>query len=128
MAQHRPAEPPPAARSVRLQVLIAVAALSTSAVDAAPRSPSLRAHFQRLHPCPANGAPTGPCPGFEVDHRTALICGGRDELPNLQWLSIAEHRAKTRAEVQLCRSRVPSQRASNPPSWHFAIALHLASS
>jgi hypothetical protein len=40
-----------------------------------------------------------------VDHREALICGGRDELANLQWLSLAEHKAKTRVEVKLCRGR-----------------------
>ena len=28
----------------------------------------------------------------------------RDELGNLQWLTIAEHREKTKVEVKLCRS------------------------
>jgi hypothetical protein len=40
-----------------------------------------------------------------VDHIEALVCGGRDDLRNLQWLTVAEHREKTRVEVKLCRSR-----------------------
>lgn len=76
------------------------------AADAAPiRSRTLRADFVRANPCPATGAHRGACPGWQVDHREALICGGRDELGNLQWLSVAEHKAKTRVEVKLCRPR-----------------------
>lgn len=71
---------------------------------AAPRSRELRAEFMRQQPCPATGKPSGACPGYQVDHREALICGGRDELANLQWLTIAEHKAKTRVEVKLCRT------------------------
>lgn len=77
-------------------------AVATTA-PAADRSRVLRAEFMRLHPCPATGATRGACPGFQVDHREALICGGRDELGNLQWLAVAEHREKTRVEVKLCR-------------------------
>jgi hypothetical protein len=69
------------------------------------RSKALRAEFVRLNPCPATGKATGACPGWQVDHREALICGGRDELANLQWLTIEEHKEKTRVEVKLCRSR-----------------------
>lgn len=76
------------------------------AATASERSRVLRAEFQRLNPCPANGKSRGPCPGFNIDHREALICGGKDELSNLQWLPVAEHREKTRVEVKLCRSRV----------------------
>lgn len=71
----------------------------------AARSASVRAEFQRLNPCPATGQQTGACPGWQVDHREALVCGGRDELANLQWLTVEEHKAKTRVEVKLCRKR-----------------------
>ena len=81
---------------------LVISSLATSAAD---RSRSLRAEFQRLNPCPATGKPRGPCPGYQVDHREALICGGKDEIGNLQWLPIAEHREKTRVEVKLCRPR-----------------------
>lgn len=47
--------------------------------------------------------PRGPCPDYQVDHRETLVCGGKDEPPNLQWLSDAEHKARTRVEVKLCR-------------------------
>lgn len=75
------------------------------AAQAGERSRTLRAEFQRANPCPSTGATRGACPGYQVDHREALICGGRDELANLQWLPVAEHREKTRAEVKLCRRR-----------------------
>jgi hypothetical protein len=81
-------------------VLVLIAAADCAAGD---RSRVLRAEFVREHPCPATGARRGACPGYQVDHRDALICGGRDELRNMQWLTDAEHRAKTRVEVKLCR-------------------------
>lgn len=76
------------------------------AAQAAQRSAALRAEFQRQQPCPATGQPRGPCPGWQIDHRESLVCGGLDELGNLQWLTTEDHKAKTRAEVKLCRSRV----------------------
>jgi hypothetical protein len=87
------------------RLLLLCLALLIPQADAAPRSKALRAEFVRANPCPANGASSGPCPGYQVDHREALVCGGRDELGNLQWLSIEEHKAKTRVEVKLCRAR-----------------------
>ncbi len=84
--------------------LLALAAAPTLA-KLGDRSQALRAEFQRMHPCPSTGKTRGACPGYQVDHREALVCGGRDELGNLQWLTIDEHRAKTRAEVKLCRAR-----------------------
>lgn len=88
------------ASAFALMTLVATSAL------AAERSPTIRAEFMRQNPCPATGSTRGACPGYQVDHREALICGGRDELSNLQWLSVAEHKAKTRVEVKLCRPRV----------------------
>jgi hypothetical protein len=71
----------------------------------ADRSRMIRAEFIRLNPCPSTGLTRGACPGWQVDHREALVCGGRDELQNLQWLTIEAHRHKTRVEVKLCRAR-----------------------
>lgn len=42
--------------------------------------------FQRLYPCPANGQPSGACPGWFKDHIVPLVCGGCDTVENLQWL------------------------------------------
>ena len=85
---------------------IALAALFAPEVSQAwPRSPALRAELQRLEPCPATGEPRGPCPGFEVDHTIALCLTGPggDIISNLQWLSIEDHRRKTKRDIELCR-------------------------
>jgi len=87
-----------------LALLMGATALAATAI-ASERSPAVKAEFRRLNPCPSTGKTRGACPGYHVDHREALICGGRDELANLQWLSIPEHKEKTRVEVKLCRPR-----------------------
>jgi hypothetical protein len=83
----------------------AAVAFVVSVAAAGERSPALRAEFMRQQPCPSTGATRGPCPGWQVDHIEALVCGGRDELRNLQWLQVRQHREKTRVEVKLCRGR-----------------------
>lgn len=88
--------------AVAVGLALAVTAGAVCAGDGL-RSRVLRAEFQRLNPCPANGQRRGPCPGFEVDHKVALVCGGRDEIGNLQWLARAEHVAKSRHDVRSCR-------------------------
>lgn len=70
-----------------------------------PRASGVRAEFQRLHPCPSTGSPRGACPGFEVDHIQPLCAGGRDEVTNMQWLTILAHREKTGRDVAACRGR-----------------------
>jgi hypothetical protein len=92
-------------RNCALLAFLAAISMAAGVAWAAPRSKAIRAEFVRLNPCPANGATSGPCPGYQVDHIEALVCGGRDELANLQWLKVAEHREKTRVEVKLCRAR-----------------------
>lgn len=82
---------------------------------AAPaRSPAVRAEFRKVNPCPATGQTAGACPGWQIDHRQALICGGVDEVANLQWLQIAEHREKSRAEVKLCRTNKHTKEGRGP--------------
>lgn len=99
------------ARRPRLSHVATVAGLllcawaSPSLGNSSKRSVALRAEFVRLNPCPSTGKSKGACPGWQVDHREALICGGKDELANLQWLTVEEHKAKTRVEVKLCRPR-----------------------
>jgi hypothetical protein len=58
------------------------------------RDPAQRHAFMKTHPCPSTGKTSGACPGYQVDHRTALACGGADSPENMQWLSVAEHKAK----------------------------------
>lgn len=90
--------------------LAAALLLPALAWPAQLRSPAVKAEFRRLHPCPSTGATSGACPGYQVDHREALVCGGRDTLENLQWLDVETHKAKTRVEVKLCRSHGPFSR------------------
>lgn len=59
--------------------------------------------FKQHNPCPATGLTYGRCPGWEVDHPDPLCSGGRDHRDNMQWLKVAEHRAKTRDDVMVCR-------------------------
>ena len=53
------------------------------------RSSAARAMFAAWHPCPAASAPTGPCPGWAVDHVIPLACGGCDAPTNMQWLPLS---------------------------------------
>ena len=84
-------------------IAAALLLIAAQAALGAERSRTVRAAFQRQHPCPSTGQLRGPCPGYQVDHRAALVCGGRDELGNLQWLSVPEHKAKTRIDVAVCK-------------------------
>lgn len=70
-----------------------------------PRSAAAKHAFQRERPCPATHAPRGPCPGWQIDHIVPLKCNGLDAPGNMQWLTVADHAAKTRREVLLCRRR-----------------------
>ena len=62
------------------------------------RSQAARTAFKRQHPCPATQQPTGPCPGYIIDHVSALKRGGADTPANMQWQTVDEARAKDRVE------------------------------
>lgn len=59
--------------------------------------------FKRHNPCPSTELRRGPCPGYQVDHVQPLCSGGPDKEANMQWLSVAEHRVKTRQDNRVCR-------------------------
>ena len=61
-----------------------------------------KAEFQREHPCPSNGKHKGRCPGYVIRHANPLACGGPDLVANLQWLTVAEAKAKDRVERHGC--------------------------
>lgn len=90
---------------MKLYWTLFAAFLATSSGASPLRSPALRAEFQRLEPCPSTGLTRGACPGFQVDHAVPLCLGGPkvDQISNLQWLSIEDHKRKTREDVRLCR-------------------------
>jgi hypothetical protein len=51
-----------------------------------------------MNPCPSTNEPTGPCPGYVVDHIKALACGGSDDPSNMQWQTVEEGKAKDQWE------------------------------
>lgn len=81
----------------------ALAALLAPGSEAAVRSPAERAAFMRQNPCPATGLRRGACPGWEVDHRQPLCAGGPDHRDNMQWLTVADHKNKSRLDRFICR-------------------------
>lgn len=66
------------------------------------RSATAKSSFRKGHPCPSTGKTSGRCPGYEVDHRVPVACGGSDSPSNMQWLSKNENRLKG---SQGCRRR-----------------------
>ncbi|MBI3698779.1 MAG: HNH endonuclease [Acidobacteria bacterium] len=62
------------------------------------RSKEARDQFQRSHPCPATGQTRGACPGYVIDHVQALKHGGADAPSNMQWMTVADAKAKDRVE------------------------------
>ena len=87
-------------------LLAAAAAIAVSVwvpYDAFARDKRVPQEFQQRHPCPSTGKYTGGCPGWERDHIIPLCRGGADHPSNMQWLTIEQHRAKTRGDVRSCR-------------------------
>jgi hypothetical protein len=88
----------------RRTILIGFAAfLAAPAWGRGRRSGYARAAFVRMHPCPATGAPSGPCPGYVVDHVEPLCAGGADAPANMQWQERDAALEKDREERAICR-------------------------
>lgn len=66
------------------------------------RNSAAVADFKRLHPCPANGATSGSCPGYIVDHIKPLCACGADDALNMQWQDVASAKLKDRDERKHC--------------------------
>ena len=90
----------------RLQSIVyAFLALSMPlSIASPPRSPTQRAEFQRLNPCPSTGDSRRSCPGYQIDHIIPLCFDGPDSTGNMQWLSVEAHKAKTRMDLKACRN------------------------
>lgn len=73
------------------------------ATSAQARDLAVRHQFRKTHPCPVTQKVSGACPGYQVDHVKPLCLGGLDDVENMQWLSVEEHRKKTREDVAVCR-------------------------
>lgn len=70
---------------------------------ALPRDEAEKRAFKRENPCPATGQKIGPCKGYEVDHKKALMNGGADKPKNMQWLKHEDHKEKTKVDSAQCK-------------------------
>jgi hypothetical protein len=66
------------------------------------RSATAKRQFEASHLCPATSSATGPCPGYVIDHRVPLACGGVDAPSNMQWQTTAAAKEKDRWERAGC--------------------------
>jgi len=62
------------------------------------RSTKAKRDFQKSHPCPSTGRPSGSCPGYVVDHVTPLKRGGADRPSNMQWQTVQQAKEKDKTE------------------------------
>lgn len=79
-------------------LLLALALLLSLPAQAATRSNAVKAAFARKQACPATALNTLPCPGFIIDDKIALDCGGRDVVENKQWLTVKAAKDKDQWE------------------------------
>ena len=92
-------------RKVKIIIIVMLSiGFFIQSVDARERSEKAKASFKYMNPCPSNGNNHGACPGYVIDHITALACGGIDAASNMQWQSVAEGRAKDKWERKGCQT------------------------
>jgi hypothetical protein len=84
-----------------LLLFIALAAPAFSCPEPL-RSREVPRQFMLHHPCPANGATHGACPGWVRDHIIPLCAGGSDTVANMQWQTVADAKAKDILERREC--------------------------
>lgn len=80
------------------KILCCLLALALAPAHAVPRSAKAKGDFAALQACPATAKNTVKCPGFIIDHKQALDCGGADAPSNMQWLTVAAAREKDKWE------------------------------
>lgn len=85
-----------------IRIILALLILAVPA-HGAERSSKVRRQFQAAHPCPSNGATSGSCKGFVLDHIVSLCWDPKgDVVGNLQWQSIEDGKKKDVFERQAC--------------------------
>ena len=89
--------------SFAIYALLMALLLSIAAQARTPRSAAEISAFKRENPCPATQLRRGACPGYQIDHPDPICAGGADHRDNMQWLTVEEHRMKTRSDVRMCR-------------------------
>lgn len=83
-------------------VLIAVSTTDAYSQPGRHTSREVAREFQRKHPCPSTGRPSGACPGYVKDHIIPLACRGPDIVSNMQWQTVEAAKAKDAWELQNC--------------------------
>jgi hypothetical protein len=83
-----------------LITLFVAASIAAPAFAKTHRDASQVRAFKREHHCPSTGRASGKCPGYIVDHRTALCRGGADHPSNMQWQTKSDAKAKDRWECR----------------------------
>jgi hypothetical protein len=68
------------------------------------RSGAAKDSFKRLHPCPATGRSSGPCPEYIIDHIVPLCASGPDAAYNMQWQTTVQSKEKDRWERTQCNA------------------------
>jgi len=100
---------PVRAADVRLKEMFAfILAVLLFASPAYARDAKQVRAFRAAHPCPATGKPSGPCPGWVVDHVVPLCLGGADTPANMQWQERQESLKKDVLEWRACALKVDS--------------------
>ncbi len=98
--------PEPKVRTTRSGSVKAPAVQSTATPRIPARGPNgrfVRSSSARHQFMESTGYPNGR-PGYVVDHRIPLACGGADSPSNMQWQSVADGKAKDRTERSGCTS------------------------
>lgn len=87
----------------RLLLLIMLALITTNSF-ALDRSSKAIYQFKKNNKCPSNNKYLSKkCKGYEIDHIIPLKCNGVDAPTNMQWLSVKEHKIKTKKQTKLCK-------------------------
>jgi hypothetical protein len=90
--------------SAALAALLGSALALPASGASSARSSAAEAQFRAAQPCPATGLAQGACKGYVIDRIIPHICGGADEPANMQWLTLAEAKAKSRWDRIGCRA------------------------
>ena len=81
-----------------LAAVMMVLLMTTHAEARTKRSQSANVEFKQQHPCPATGAPKGPCKGYVIFHIVPIACHGSDAPSNMKWQTVADAKAKDKWE------------------------------